>query len=51
VEERALWPADLEAADEAFVTNALRGIRPIVSLGERTWIEGEVTRQLQRAVT
>ncbi len=51
VEERALWPADLEVADEAFVTNALRGIRPIVSLGERAWIQGEITRQLQRALT
>ena len=50
VEEGVLWPADLEAADEAFVTNAVRGIRPIVQLGERNFPIGAMTQRLQRAL-
>jgi 4-amino-4-deoxychorismate lyase len=50
VEEAVLWPADLESADEAFVTNAIRGIRPIVRLGERAFPVGAVTERLQRAL-
>lgn len=50
VEECPVWPADLEGADEAFVTNAVRGIRPIVALHERRWNLGPITQQLQKAI-
>jgi 4-amino-4-deoxychorismate lyase len=50
VEEQALWPADLEAADEVFITNAVRGVRPVISLHQREWALGAVTRRLQQAV-
>jgi para-aminobenzoate synthetase/4-amino-4-deoxychorismate lyase len=47
VEERGLVPADLDAADEAFVTGAVRGIEPVRAWegGERT-AEGPVTGTL-----
>ena len=50
VEECALWPTDFERADEAFVTNALRGVRPITQLD--TWCRpvGPVVGQLQRVL-
>ena len=43
----ALWPADLAAASELFLTNARVGIWPIARLGERTLEPGPVTRRLQ----
>jgi 4-amino-4-deoxychorismate lyase len=46
VEERALWPHDIEGASEIFVTNAVRGIRPVVALDERRWPIGSTTRRL-----
>lgn len=46
VDEQPLWATDLEAADEVFITNSIRGIRPVASLGERHWPTGAVTRQL-----
>jgi len=50
--EDALRPADLETADEAFVTNAILGVCPVTSLcgrseGELRWPVGPVTRRLQ----
>jgi 4-amino-4-deoxychorismate lyase len=47
-EERRLDAADLETADEIFLTNALIGIRPVRELGEKRWLPGPATRQLQR---
>jgi len=44
--EEALWPEDLEAASEIFVTNAVRGIRPVVALEGKQWVVGPVTRRL-----
>ena len=45
--ERPLTLADLLAAEELFVTNALLGARPIVGLGDRTLAIGPVTRAVQ----
>lgn len=45
--ECALWPADLAAAAEVFLTNARVGIWPVGRLGDRTLIPGPVTRRLQ----
>lgn len=45
-EERAVWPEDVTHATEIFITNAVRGIRPIIKLGERHWQVGSVTREI-----
>ena len=42
-----LWPADLPAAAEVFLTNARVGIWPVGRLGERALEPGPVTRRLQ----
>jgi len=42
-----LQPADVEQADELFLTNSLIGVWPVSGLGKRTWRTGRVTRQLQ----
>jgi 4-amino-4-deoxychorismate lyase len=47
-EECRLDAADLESADEIFLTNALIGIRPVRETGEKRRLPGAVTRQLQR---
>ena len=44
--EAALWPEDIEAASEVFVTNAVRGIRPVVALENKQWVTGPITRKL-----
>ncbi len=49
-EEGALSPADLDAAEEIFLTNALTGIRPVGQLGERSLPTGSVTRRLVQAI-
>lgn len=46
--ECALWPADLAAATEVFLTNARVGIWPVARLGERTLGPRPVTRRLQQ---
>lgn len=50
VEECVLRRADVEQADELFITNALRGLRPIVQLGERRWQAAPVAERLRRAL-
>jgi 4-amino-4-deoxychorismate lyase len=50
VEEAPLRPDDLELATEVFVTNAVRGVRAVVALGERQWPVGPVTQALSEAV-
>lgn len=42
-----LWPADLAAASEIFLTNARVGIWPVGRLADRTLSPGPVTRRLQ----
>lgn len=48
--EEPLWPEDLAAATEVFVTNAVRGVRAVVALGEHSWPLGPVTRSLMNAL-
>ena len=45
--ECALWPADLAAATEVFLTNARVGVWPVARLEARTLIPGPVTRRVQ----
>jgi 4-amino-4-deoxychorismate lyase len=48
VEVGDLGLAELRAADEIFVTNAVTGIRPVIEVrGEGSWPAGEVTRALR----
>jgi 4-amino-4-deoxychorismate lyase len=46
VEEVPLWRSDIEGAGELFITNAVRGIRPVTALEELTWPIGDVTAKL-----
>jgi 4-amino-4-deoxychorismate lyase len=46
-QECALWPADLAAASEIFLSNARIGIWPVCRLGQRTLTPGPLTRRLQ----
>lgn len=47
VTECALWPQDLAAAAEVFLTNARVGIWPVGALAGRVLAPGPVTRRLQ----
>jgi len=52
VDERALRPEDLEAADEAFITSTAREILPVTAVGERQVGDGRpgsLTHRLHRA--
>ena len=51
VNQIPLWPDDVEAADEVFVTNAVRGIRSINGIDHRQWHEGPMTQALRNVVT
>lgn len=48
--EEPVWPRDVEQADEVFVTNAVRGLRSVVVLGERRWPSGRIARRLREAL-
>jgi len=50
VEERPLRPEDLLNAAEAFITNAVRGIRPIVALDSQRWPIGALTLSLDSSL-
>ena len=50
VHEEPLWPDDLEGAAEVFLTNAVRGVRAVIALNERTWERGVVTRSICKAL-
>jgi branched-subunit amino acid aminotransferase/4-amino-4-deoxychorismate lyase len=50
VGEQPLWTSDIEGASEVFITNALRGIRPVVALGDTRWPVGEVASLLASVV-
>ena len=51
IEERRLDGAELAAAEELFLTNALIGIRPVRELEGVDLAPGPVTRRLQRELT
>ncbi len=46
-ERRRMTPALLIEADELFLCSAVRGIVPLLSLDDRAWDPGPVTRELQ----
>ncbi len=46
VEQRDLTTQDVQQADELFVCNSVRGILPVVALGDRSWPIGPLTRDL-----
>jgi len=48
--ERVIRPEDIASASELFLTNAVRGVRPVISLESRRWEIGPITRQLLRAL-
>jgi 4-amino-4-deoxychorismate lyase len=48
VEQVALSPAQLEQADAVFLCNAVRGILPAGSLGERRWAMHPALEDLRR---
>lgn len=50
VEEADLFDADLHAADELFVTNAVRGVRPAREYDGRALEIGPVARRLEQAI-
>ncbi|HEY6641920.1 aminodeoxychorismate lyase [Povalibacter sp.] len=48
--EEPLWPHDLEEANEVFLTNAVRGIRPVAELQERRWQTFPMSSRLSQAL-
>ncbi len=51
VSEEPLWPHDVEAAGELFLTNAVRGIRVVGGLGSKQWTRGPVSEALRAALS
>jgi 4-amino-4-deoxychorismate lyase len=49
-EERTLSRADLDGAQEVFLTSSLIGVRPVRELEERKLAVGPVTRRMQEAL-
>jgi 4-amino-4-deoxychorismate lyase len=50
VSEEPLWPHDVEAASELFLTNAVRGIRSVNELGALRWDSTPVADRLRQAL-
>jgi 4-amino-4-deoxychorismate lyase len=50
VSEEPLWPSDAEAAEEMFVTNAVRGIRSVRALGSLRWERFDCAQSLKAAL-
>lgn len=48
--EEPLWPHDVEVASEVFVTNVVRGIRPVASLDSLRWQSTPTAVRLEQAV-
>lgn len=48
--EEPLWPHDLAEATEVFLTNAVRGIRPVNQLQDQSWTAFPVAAQLSAAL-
>ncbi len=45
-----LNPAEIDSADELFLSSSLRGILPVARLDGRRWTPGAMTQQLQHAL-
>ena len=50
VSEQPLWPQDVEAASEVFITNAVRGIRSATELGSLRWTSAPVADRLRQVL-
>jgi branched-subunit amino acid aminotransferase/4-amino-4-deoxychorismate lyase len=50
VSEEPLWPHDVEAASEVFITNSVRGIRSATELGSLRWNAAPVADRLRAAL-
>jgi len=50
VSEEPLWPHDVAAASEVFLTNAVRGIRSVNELGTLRWDTAPVADRLRQAL-
>lgn len=50
ISEEPLWPQDLEAASEFFITNAVRGIRSAGCIDSLQWSDSTVATRLARAL-
>ena len=50
VSEEPVWPRDLEAASEVFITNAVRGIRSVTELGALRWTDSPIADRLRQAL-
>jgi 4-amino-4-deoxychorismate lyase len=48
--EEPLWPHDLDAASEVFLTNSIRGVQSAVSLDALHWRAGPVAARLRAAL-
>jgi len=48
VEERAIWPEELESFEQMFLTGTAVEVTPVQSVGPWTFEVGEMTRQLSK---
>ena len=49
--EAALWPHDIDSADEIFITNAVRGVRSVTGVAAQSWSPGPITHVIAAAVS
>ena len=50
VSEEPLWPHDVEAASEVFITNSIRGIRSVRQLGAQQWSTSPIADRLRHGL-
>lgn len=50
VSEEPLWPHDVTASSEVFITNSVRGIRSVTELGAQRWNSTPVADRLRQAL-
>ena len=50
IEEAPVWPEDLRASSEVFLTSALRGVQSVVQLDELCWPAGPLANRLREAL-
>jgi 4-amino-4-deoxychorismate lyase len=50
VSEEPLWPHDVKAASEVFITNSVRGVRSVSELGVLRWSSAAVADRLREAL-
>jgi branched-chain amino acid aminotransferase len=48
VQERAIWPDELESLEQAFLTGTAAEVTPVGSIGPWTFEVGDLTRQLAK---